>query len=97
MWSQVSGGEVIRVIPSPIALEINSIQYPRNIFTVSFGVGACVVVEAAGRRASGRFIESSRGSSSRGILHPVNKIATVIGIARKEFFTLTLLPLKVVQ
>ena len=34
MWSQVSGGEVIRVIPSPIALEINSIQYPRNIFTV---------------------------------------------------------------
>ena len=36
MWSQVSGGEVIRVIPSPIALTINNIQYPKNIF--SYGV-----------------------------------------------------------
>ena len=34
MWSQVSGGEVIRVIPSPIALTVDSIQYPKNIFTV---------------------------------------------------------------
>ena len=34
MWAQVSGDSVIRIISSPIALEINSIQYPRNIFTV---------------------------------------------------------------
>lgn len=34
MWSQVSGGEVIRVIPSPIALTINNIQYPKNIFSL---------------------------------------------------------------
>ena len=34
MWSLVSGGEVIRVIPSPIALTINNTQYPKNIFTV---------------------------------------------------------------
>jgi hypothetical protein len=34
MWCQVSGNEVIRVIPSPIALTVDSIQYPRNIFTV---------------------------------------------------------------
>ena len=34
MWAQVSGDSVTRIISSPIALEINSIQYPRNIFTV---------------------------------------------------------------
>ena len=34
MWCQVSGNEVIRVIPSPIALTVDSIQYPKNIFTV---------------------------------------------------------------
>ena len=34
MWCQVSGGEVIRVIPHPTPLTINSIQYPRNIFTL---------------------------------------------------------------
>ena len=34
MWCQVSGGEVIRVIPHPTPLTINSTQYPRNIFTV---------------------------------------------------------------
>lgn len=32
MWCQVSGDEVIRVIPNPISLTINEIQYPRNIF-----------------------------------------------------------------
>jgi hypothetical protein len=34
MWCQVSGGEVIRVIPHPTSLTINSTQYPRNIFTI---------------------------------------------------------------
>ena len=34
MWCQLSGGEVIRVIPHPIPLTLNSIQYPRNIFTL---------------------------------------------------------------
>ena len=34
MWCQVSGDEVIRVIPNPTPLTINEIQYPRNIFTL---------------------------------------------------------------
>lgn len=34
MWCQVSGGEVIRVIPHPTPMTINAIQYPRNIFTL---------------------------------------------------------------
>jgi hypothetical protein len=34
MWSQISGGEVIRVISHPVALTIENIQYPRNIFTL---------------------------------------------------------------
>ena len=34
MWCQVSGGEVIRVIPHPTPMTINSTQYPRNIFTI---------------------------------------------------------------
>ena len=34
MWCQVSGGEVIRVIPHPTPMTINSTQYPRNIFTL---------------------------------------------------------------
>ena len=33
MWSQISGGQVIRVIPHPVPLTIGDIQYPRNIFT----------------------------------------------------------------
>ncbi len=33
MWSQVSGGTVLRVIPHPVPLTIGDIQYPRNIFT----------------------------------------------------------------
>ena len=33
MWSQVSDGQVIRVISHPVALTIGDIQYPRNIFT----------------------------------------------------------------
>ena len=34
MWCQVSGDEVIRVIPHPTPMTINSTQYPRNIFTI---------------------------------------------------------------
>ena len=33
MWSQVSGGEVLRVLAHPIPLKINDIQHPKNIFT----------------------------------------------------------------
>ena len=33
MWSQISGGQVLRVISHPEALTIGGIQYPRNIFT----------------------------------------------------------------
>ena len=33
MWSQISGGQVLRVIPNPVPLTIGDIQYPRNIFT----------------------------------------------------------------
>ena len=33
MWSQVSGGEVTRVISHPIPLTIGDIQYPKVIFT----------------------------------------------------------------
>ena len=33
MWAQVSGDSVIRIISSPIALTINEIQYPRQIFS----------------------------------------------------------------
>ena len=33
MWSQVSGGQVLRVISHPVSLTIEGIQYPRNIFT----------------------------------------------------------------
>ena len=34
MRCQVSGDEVIRVIPHPTPMTINSTQYPRNIFTI---------------------------------------------------------------
>jgi len=34
MWSQVSGGEVTRVISHPIPLTIGDVQYPKNIFTI---------------------------------------------------------------
>lgn len=33
MWAQVSGGEVQRLITSPISLTINDIQYPSQIFS----------------------------------------------------------------
>ena len=33
MWSQVSGGAVIRVLAHPVPLKINDIQHPKNIFT----------------------------------------------------------------
>ena len=33
MWSQISGGQVSRVISHPVPLTIEGIQYPRNIFT----------------------------------------------------------------
>jgi len=33
MWAQVSGDSVIRIISSPVALTINEIQYPRQIFS----------------------------------------------------------------
>ena len=33
MWSQISGGQVLRVISHPVPLTIGDIQYPRNIFT----------------------------------------------------------------
>ena len=33
MWSQILGGQVLRVIPHPVPLTIGDIQYPRNIFT----------------------------------------------------------------
>ena len=33
MWSQISGGQVARVISHPVPLTIGDIQYPRNIFT----------------------------------------------------------------
>ena len=33
MWSQVSGGEVMRVISHPISLTIGDIKYPKQIFT----------------------------------------------------------------
>ena len=32
MWSQILGGQVLRVIPHPVPLTIGDIQYPRNIF-----------------------------------------------------------------
>ena len=34
MWSQVSGGEVLRVLAHPIPLVIGDTQYPKNIFTL---------------------------------------------------------------
>ena len=34
MWSQVSGGAVIRVLAHPIGLTIGDTQYPKNIFTL---------------------------------------------------------------
>ena len=33
MWSQVSGGAVIRVLAHPVPLVIGDTQYPKNIFT----------------------------------------------------------------
>jgi len=33
MWSQISGGQVARVISHPVPLTIGDIQYPKNIFT----------------------------------------------------------------
>jgi len=33
MWSQISGGQVSRVISHPVPLTIEGIQYPKNIFT----------------------------------------------------------------
>ena len=33
MWSQLSGGSVIRVLALPVPLKINDIQHPKNIFT----------------------------------------------------------------
>ena len=33
MWSQVSGGQVIRVLPNPVLLTIGDITYPKLIFT----------------------------------------------------------------
>ena len=33
MWSQISGGQVIRVIPHPVPLTIEDIEYPKIIFT----------------------------------------------------------------
>ena len=34
MWSQVSGGAVIRVLAHPVPLVIGDTQYPKNIFTL---------------------------------------------------------------
>jgi len=34
MWSQVSGGQVLRVLAHPIPLVIGDTQYPKNIFTL---------------------------------------------------------------
>ena len=34
MWSQVSGGQVVRVISHPVSLRIGDIQYPKNIFDI---------------------------------------------------------------
>ena len=34
MWSQVSGGQVLRVLAHPIPLVIGDIQHPKNIFTL---------------------------------------------------------------
>jgi hypothetical protein len=34
MWSQVSGGQVLRVLAHPKPLVIGDTQYPRNIFTL---------------------------------------------------------------
>ena len=33
MWSQILDGQVERVIPHPVSLTIEGIQYPKNIFT----------------------------------------------------------------
>ena len=33
MWSQISGGQVLRVFSHPVSLTIGDIQYPKNIFT----------------------------------------------------------------
>ena len=33
MWAQVSGGEVIRIISHPVALTVDEIQYPSQIFS----------------------------------------------------------------
>ena len=34
MWSQVSGGQVLRVLAHPVPLVIGDTQYPKNIFTL---------------------------------------------------------------
>ena len=34
MWSQISGGQVLRVLAHPIPLVIGDTQYPKNIFTL---------------------------------------------------------------
>jgi len=34
MWSQVSGGQVLRVLSHPVPLVIGDTQYPKNIFTI---------------------------------------------------------------
>ena len=34
MWSQVSGGQVLRVLSHPVPLVIGDTQYPKNIFTL---------------------------------------------------------------
>ena len=33
MWSQVSGGQMIRVLPNPVSLTVGNITYPKVIFT----------------------------------------------------------------
>ena len=34
MWSQISGGAVIRILAHPVPLVIGDTQYPKNIFTL---------------------------------------------------------------